>query len=48
VLPIPGAEVNELTDFNHDFLVNTRVLPLPGQTIPLGAAADGTFHYLKP
>jgi len=48
VLPIPGAEVNELTDFNHDFLVNTRVFALPGQNIPLGAGTDGAFRYLKP
>jgi len=48
VLPIPGAEVNELTDFNHDFLVNTRVLPLTGQTVPLGATDRSDFHYLRP
>lgn len=46
VLPIPGAEVNELTDFNHDFLVNTRVFPLHGQNVPLGGSANGNFHYL--
>jgi uncharacterized protein (UPF0210 family) len=47
VLPIPGAEINELTDFNHDFLVNTRVLALPGQSIPLAANDEGIFHYLQ-
>ena len=47
VLPIPGAEVNEMTDFNHDFLVNTRVLPLNGQTVPLGGSAGGVFKYLS-
>jgi uncharacterized protein (UPF0210 family) len=46
VLPIPGAEVNEMTNFNHDFLVNTRVLPLHGETVPLGRTATGTFNYL--
>jgi len=48
VLPIPGADVNELTNFNHDFLINTRILPLPGQSLPLGASKDGAFHYLSP
>jgi uncharacterized protein (UPF0210 family) len=48
VLPIPGAEVNELTDFNHDFLVNTRVMPLHGQNLPLGATSGGEFNYLTP
>lgn len=47
VLPIPGAEVNEMTDFNHDFLVNTRVMPLQGQNLPLGATAGGAFNYLS-
>jgi uncharacterized protein (UPF0210 family) len=47
VLPIPGAEVNEMTDFNHDFLVNTRILPLHGQTVPLGGSANGNFNYLN-
>jgi uncharacterized protein (UPF0210 family) len=46
VLPIPGADVNELTNFNHDFLVNTRILPLHGQTLPLGGFTDGNFSYL--
>jgi uncharacterized protein len=47
VLPIPGHEVNELTNFNHDFLINTRILPLPGQNLPLGASKNGAFHYLS-
>jgi uncharacterized protein (UPF0210 family) len=46
VLPIPDAEMNELTNFNHDFLVNTRVLPLQGQALPLGGPAHGVFTYL--
>jgi hypothetical protein len=46
VLPIPGADVNEMTDFNHDFLVNTRVMPLYGQSLPLGATTGGEFNYL--
>lgn len=31
VLPIPMRGCNELTKFNHDFLVNTRILSLTGQ-----------------
>ena len=48
VLPIPGGDVNELTNFNHDFLVNTRILPLHGQSLPLGGSDDGNFKYLTP
>jgi uncharacterized protein (UPF0210 family) len=47
VLPIPGAKVNELTSFNHDFLVNTRIYSLSGQTLPL-AGGSGPFRYLAP
>lgn len=48
VLPIPEVEVNEMTNFNHDFLVNTRVLPLSaqGQSLPLPGAAGGVLTYL--
>lgn len=48
VLPIPGAEVNEMTDFNHDFLINTRILPLTGQHVPLAGGNGGAFRYLTP
>ncbi|MEO7412798.1 MAG: DUF711 family protein [Opitutaceae bacterium] len=48
VLPIPGADVNELTNFNHDFLVNTRIFPVNGQNVPLGGSLSGNFNYLSP
>jgi uncharacterized protein (UPF0210 family) len=47
VLPIPGAEVNEMTNFNHDFLVNTRVVALHGETFPLGPTRAHQLDYLK-
>lgn len=46
VLPIPHADANEMTNFNHDFLVNTRVLSLAGQALPLGSPAGGVLSYL--
>lgn len=36
VLPIPGGRVNEMTTFNHDFLVNCRILALEGQGLMAG------------
>lgn len=33
LLPIPARLCNEVTDFNHDFLVNTRILSLPSNGV---------------
>ena len=35
ILPIPGKNANELTDFNYDFLVDTRVMEIKNQAIYL-------------
>ena len=35
ILPIPGKNANELTDFNYDFLVDTRVMEIKNQAINL-------------
>lgn len=35
ILPIPGKNANELTDFNYDFLVDTRVMEIKNQAIHL-------------
>jgi uncharacterized protein (UPF0210 family) len=47
VLPIPGADVNEMTNFNHDFLVNTRVFALHADAVPLETDPDNAFRYLQ-
>ena len=40
VLPIPGKGASEMTDFNHDFLSNTRIQ---------GVAVEGPeLHWLRP
>jgi len=36
VLPIPTKTTNEMTEFNHDFLVNCRILPVDGQGLLKG------------
>ncbi len=46
VLPIPMAEANETTSFNHDFLINTRILPLTAHGLPLAGLQRGTLEYL--
>jgi uncharacterized protein (UPF0210 family) len=45
VLPIPMRAANELTKFNHDFLVNTRILPLEGQGLPVRFPAEEIAFY---
>jgi len=47
VLPIPLKSANELTNFNHDFLTNTRILALNGQQRALSLSSEPTIHYLK-
>lgn len=36
ILPIPGKRVNELTEFNHDFFANTRILHIDGESMFTG------------
>ena len=40
VLPIPMGRVNEQTQFNHDFLVNTRILGLEGGGLLCGGGSN--------
>jgi uncharacterized protein (UPF0210 family) len=40
VLPIPTKMVNEMTEFNHDFFVNSRILPVEGQGLLKGKIFD--------
>jgi hypothetical protein len=44
LLPIPGKSANELTDFNHDFLVDTRIMPVRDRSFDLNIPGD--FRYL--
>lgn len=46
VLPIPMKENNELTDFNHDFLVNTRIFAAAGDRLrrPLSRGEPLTYR----
>lgn len=46
VLPIPLKAVNEMTDFNHDFLVNTRVMSSGGQLESSLRSSEGTLAFL--
>jgi uncharacterized protein len=46
VLPIPLKAVNEMTDFNHDFLVNTRVMSSGGQLESTLRSSDGALSFL--
>ena len=47
VLPIPGKCVNEFTNFNHDFLVNTRILSFQGQGLARPMSSAGVYSYPK-
>jgi uncharacterized protein len=46
VLPIPLKAENEMTDFNHDFLVNTRVMSSGGQRESALYSSEGTLSFL--
>lgn len=46
-LPIPLKAANELTNFNHDFLTNTRILRVDGQRLSTALSPHATFHYLR-
>jgi uncharacterized protein len=47
VLPIPLKTVNELTNFNHDFLTNTRVMGVGGQGLQRALSEMGNFSFLR-
>lgn len=43
VLPVPAGRINELTTFNHDFLVNTRIMGLRGTGLLYGDINEFNF-----
>lgn len=48
VLPILGKFANELTDFNHDFLIDTRVMQTRNRALTSQSGSDsGQFTYLR-
>ena len=47
VLPIPLKAENEMTDFNHDFLVNTRVMSSGGQLESTLRSSEGALSFLQ-
>lgn len=47
VLPIPMKTTNELTNFNHDFLTNTRIMPIDGQLLAYPLSSEQGFRYLR-
>lgn len=48
VLPIPQKDMNELTDFNYDFLVNTRVKEVKNAGINThGISNELTYKHLR-
>lgn len=46
VLPIPMKESNEMTDFNHDFIVNTRIFAAEGDRFHRTVGQVPHFSYL--
>lgn len=48
VLPIPMKSANEFTNFNHDFLTNTRIMKVDGQYhSPQALSSQTMFEYLR-
>lgn len=47
VLPIPLKAENEMTDFNHDFLVNTRIMSAGGQLDSGLRSSDGALSFVQ-
>jgi uncharacterized protein (UPF0210 family) len=47
VLPIPLKAENEMTDFNHDFLVNTRVMSSGGQLDSSLRSSQGALSFAQ-
>jgi uncharacterized protein (UPF0210 family) len=47
VLPIPNSEAHEFTNFDSDFLTNTRILPLRNRYAEQGILAVDEFKYIQ-
>jgi uncharacterized protein (UPF0210 family) len=47
ILPIPMKVANERTNFNHDFLTNTRVMRLDSQRLTLPLSLEQGFSFLR-
>lgn len=47
MLPIPMKVANELTNFNHDFLTNTRIMSVDGQRLAFPLSLEHNFRYLR-
>lgn len=47
ILPIPMKAANELTNFNHDFLTNTRIMRIDGQHLAYSLSSEHSFRYLR-
>ena len=47
ILPIPGKARNEITNFNYDFLVDTRLLETKNRGSNIAALNEVNFKYLK-
>ncbi len=48
VLPIPGSATNEMTDFNYDFMINTRIKEIKNAGIDLSLTDNVTeYHALR-
>jgi uncharacterized protein len=48
LLPIPGKQANELTDFGHDFFYNCRIFSLRNRGLAATLAHGGPFPLLAP
>jgi uncharacterized protein (UPF0210 family) len=46
ILPIPNKNKNEITDFNHDFLVDTRIMQIRDRSFAPEAFSRSEFNYL--
>lgn len=46
VLPIPNKNKNEITNFNHDFLVDTRIMQIRDRSFTPEAFNQPEFNYL--
>jgi len=47
ILPINGKSSNELTNFNYDFLVDTRVVSVRNRVFSSAFKSSDHFFYLK-
>lgn len=47
ILPVTGKSSNELTNFNYDFLVDTRIMPVRNRVFSSVFKSSDRFIYLK-